>query len=243
LQNEEGKEWLFVGEDFDKPGIKTELVETLFVNYANIFSDLNTHLVFNIPVALAYSEKRASLTCQRLPVIFDTPVYYQDHTPNPSGRQAVEAVLASRIAPSLFEEAQMMRLVVASGGNLRDLFEMTATAADYAADRDSQTIGEKDVAQAITQKRVEYVNSLGSGPYDPQTITYEQKAERLIQIYNNEPASEVADPILHSLLRARAVQEFNGERWFGVHPLVVDTLIRQRKLKHEAGKHVQGGSL
>ncbi|MCW3094545.1 MAG: hypothetical protein JWL77_163, partial [Chthonomonadaceae bacterium] len=238
-----GKEWLFIGEDFDKPGIKTELVETLFVNYANIFSDLQTHLVFNIPVALAYSEKRASLTCQHLCVIFDTPVYHQDHTPNAKGREAVEAVLTSRIDPSLFEEQQVIRLAVASGGNLRDLFEMTATAADYAADRDSQTIGADDVTKAITQKRVEYVNSLGSGPYDPQTITYDQKAERLVQIYNNVPASEVADPILHSLLRARAVQEFNGERWFGIHPLVVDTLFRHGKLKAETGKHVAGGSL
>lgn len=243
LTHSEGKEWLFIGEDFDKAGIKTDLIEALFVNYANIFSDLRTHLAFNIPVALAYSEKVASLTLPPPCIIFDTPVYHQDHTPDENGRAAVEAVLNSRVDPKLFEENQLLRLVVASGGNLRDLFDMTTTAADYAAVRNSLTIGEKDVAQAIAQKRVEYVNSLGSGPYDPQTVTYEQKAERLVQIYYNVRVTEVADAIMHSLLRARAVQEFNGERWFGVHPLVVDTLIRHGKLKHEAGKHVQGGSI
>jgi len=243
LTEAKGQEWLFVGEDFDKPGIKTDLVEALFISYANIFPDLKTHLVFNIPVALAYSEKVTSLTLPSPCIIFDTPVYNQDHTPNEQGRAAVEEVLKHRVDLTLFEKDQMTRLVVASGGNLRDLFEMTATASDYAADRNSQTIGERDVSQAITQKRVEYVNSMGSGPYDPQTITYEEKAARLIQIYNNEPSSDVADPILHSLLRARAVQEFNGERWFGIHPLVVDTLIRQHRLKPEAGKNVPGGSI
>ena len=243
LTREEGREWLFIGEDFDKAGIKTDLIEALFVSYANIFSDLKTHLAFNIPVALAYSEKVASLSLPPPCIIFDTPVYHQDHTPDADGRAAVEAVLKSRVDPALFEANQLLRLVVASGGNLRDLFDMTTTAADYAAVRASTTIGPEDVKKAVAQKRVEYVNSLGSGPYDPQTVTYDQKAERLKQIYDNAPECEVADSILHSLLRARAVQEFNGERWFGVHPLVVDTLIRHGKLKPETGKDVEGGSL
>ena len=51
------------------------------------------------------------------------------------------------------------------------------------------------------------------------------------------------DPILHSLLNSRAVQEFNGERWFGVHPLVVDILIEQEMLKSPpGGGAVPGGT-
>lgn len=35
---------------------------------------------------------------------------------------------------------------------------------------------------------------------------------------------------LYALLNARSVQEFNGQRWFGVHPLVVDILVSQKRL-------------
>jgi hypothetical protein len=31
-------------------------------------------------------------------------------------------------------------------------------------------------------------------------------------------------------LNARSIQEFNGQRWFGVHPLVVDILVGQKHL-------------
>jgi hypothetical protein len=43
-------------------------------------------------------------------------------------------------------------------------------------------------------------------------------------------------------MRARAVQEFNGERWFGVHPLVVDILYRQGRITAEENGVVPGGT-
>ena len=49
------------------------------------------------------------------------------------------------------------------------------------------------------------------------------------------------DPVLYALLRSRAVQEFNGERWFGIHPLVVDILAKQNKIPPAAGR-IPGGT-
>lgn len=72
-------------------------------------------------------------------------------------------------------------------------------------------------------------------------MTYEDKADRLVRIYNGEKEAQITDPVLYSLLDARAVQEFNGERWFGVHPLVVDILVKQERLSSKSGV-VEGGT-
>ena len=73
---------------------------------------------------------------------------------------------------------------------------------------------------------------LGQSPYDiAEQTPYSEKSKRLVDVYNRTPDHDVPDPILYSLLRGRAIQEFNGEGWFGVHPLVVDILKEQGHLK------------
>ena len=242
LQNA-GREWLFIGEDFDKPGIPAAQTESLFLNYANIFNELRAHLVFNIPIALVYSEKAPQLPFRPI-CIPDTPVFHPDHMPHKEGREALRVILEARVNADLFEDRQMTRLIVASGGNLRDLFELVSAAADNAALRPGTVgkISEADATSAINEKRTEYVRRLGTSPHDAQPLTYEQKAERLASIYHQEPGSDDANAVLHSLLRARAIQEFNGKRWFGVHPLVVDYLKAQGKLTSALGGAVLGGT-
>ena len=73
---------------------------------------------------------------------------------------------------------------------------------------------------------------LGQSPYDgAEQIPYSEKSKRLVEVYNRAPDHDVPDKILYSLLRGRAIQEFNGVGWFGVHPLVVDILKEQEHLK------------
>ena len=233
-----GREWLFLGEDFDKPGIPVAQVEDLFLTYGNIFKELRTHLIFTIPVGLGYSEQAVQLPLpgDRIFAIPDTPVFASDHQPHEEGRAAVRRVLEARIVPELFEEAQMMRLIVASGGNLRDLFSLVTQAADNAYLRDSPNgkITAADVDAVISGLRTEYVRRLGRSPFDKKEIAYEDKARRLVEIYNCDENAKIPDATLYSLLRSRAVQEFNGERWYGVHPLVVDTLRRQDRIPRNA---------
>jgi hypothetical protein len=229
------KEWLFIGEDFDKPGIPGARVEGLFLTYANVFKELRTHLIFTIPIGLGYSEQVVQLPFpgDRIFSIPDTPVFRPDHTPHIEGRDAISRVLEARILSELFEAGQMTRLIVASGGNLRDLFSLVTQAADNAILRGSPngTIGSSDVDAAVSNLRTEYVRRLGRSPFDKQEIAYGEKAGRLVQIYNSDPNAIIPDAALYSLLRSRAVQEFDGERWYGVHPLVVDILRAQGRIQ------------
>jgi hypothetical protein len=228
------KEWLFIGEDFDRPGIPITQVEDLFLTYANIFKDLRTHLIFTIPVTLGYSQQAAQLpfASDRLVSLPDTPVFQPDHSPHDDGRGALHAVLNARLADNLFEDDQMQRLIVASGGNLRDLFALITQATDNALLRKppGQKIAHADATSAINSLRIEYTRRLGHSPHDRDNIPYEEKAKRLVAIYRSDPDAVIPDAVLYSLLRSRAVQEFNGKGWFGVHPLVVDILKTQGRL-------------
>jgi hypothetical protein len=242
LKKATGHEWLFVGEDFDRAGIPSARIEDLFLN-VNIFRELRTHLIFSLPISLYYSSKANELPfpVDRSFVLPDTPVFQPDHTPNAKGRAALQAVLSARMLPELFEEHQMMRLIVASGGNLRDLFALVNYAADSATLKGMTTIGATDVDEAVLNLRSEYERRLGQSPYDPETVTYKDKADRLLRIYDDDKAAQITDAVLYSLLSARAVQEFNGQRWFGVHPLVVDILARQNRIARPETGGVPGG--
>lgn len=236
LREATGKQWLFIGEDFDRAGIPSAQIEELFITYANIFQELRSHLIFTLPISLYYSAKAA-----RLPfpghqsfVIPDTPMFDAAHQHNERGQGAVERALAARMELGLFEAGCLPRLIVASGGNLRNLFSLVNYAADGAAIRGVEKISEAEADAAIVNLRSDYERRLGQSPYDPQEVEYKDKAELLKRIYAGEKDAQMTNPALYSLLNARAVQEFNGQRWFGVHPLVVDILVAQKHLGEDA---------
>ncbi|MGO9262113.1 MAG: hypothetical protein ACLQU1_38305 [Bryobacteraceae bacterium] len=232
MTEETGKEWLLIVEDLDKTVISPEELRDLFTQYGNVFQDLRVSMIFTIPVWLAYSSEAIRLPFDRY-MIHDTPVYDRTHTPHEAGRAAVQAVLEARVSPSLFAEGQMTRLIVASGGNLRDLFAIVLDAGEGALARNptATVIGPDDARAAINKMRVEYLRRLGQSPYDKDPIPYSDKTKKLLAVYNNEPDNGVPDAVLYSLLRGRAIQEFNGDRWCGVHPLVVDILKEQQHLR------------
>jgi hypothetical protein len=64
----------------------------------------------------------------------------------------------------------------------------------------------------------------------------------LSAFYNGDQEAQVTDAVVYSLLRSRAVQEFNGSRWFGVHPLVVDILVKQEEIARPQTGGVPGGT-
>lgn len=241
LKTRTKREWLFIGEDFDKPGIATKRVKELFIDHGTIFQDLHTHLIFSVPIGLYYSEN-LPFTPNCSFIIPDTPVYTQDHRPNEQGREAVQAILDARMDLDLFEANQSIRLIVASGGNLRDLFTLVNYAADSAILRDADKISADDATGSILNLRSDYERRLGQSPFSPDPVPYSEKVALLIEIYSGTADAQITNPAKYSLLGTRAVQEFNGKRWLGVHPIVVDILKKQKHLPLESGDEL-GGTL
>lgn len=234
-----GREWLVIGDDFDKPGISHANIFTTFIEYGGVLADLACHLVMDIPISLGHSSRANQLPPQfEGPHTFpDTPVFDQKHQPHKAGRRALQTVIAQRMDTALFARGQQERLIIASGGNLRDLFTLITVAATNAILRKTgpEKITAADCAAAIQDLRREYRNHLGDTPFDtekdkskPETRT-QAKLDRLFDIYDGKPDAGLPDATLYSLLQAKAVQEFNGKGWFGVHPLIVDFLTDLKK--------------
>ena len=248
----DGREWLFVIEDFDKAGVAPQATEDFFITYSNVIRGLQCHLVFTLPIALGYSPKSVQLPVprDRIFCIPDTMVFQRNGTAHDDARAAIRAVLEARVDSKFFADGQIERLIVASGGNLRDLFALTSSACDRALLRNAKQVEALDVDPSIREFRTDYQRRLGDSPYDNaltpdghDRITYDKKAELLLRIYNGDEEAKVPNLVLYSLLRARAVQEFNGERWFGVHPLVVDILGAQGKLDCQPDGSYKGGTI
>ena len=235
LKEREHKEWLLVVEDLDKATISPQQLQDLFTQYGTVFPELRVSIIFTIPVWLGYSSESVRLPFGKH-LIHDTPVFDQQHGAHEQGRRVVARVLEARVSPELFEDDLMARLIVASGGNLRDLFFLVQDAGESALVRNdnARSIAQENAAAAINKMRSEYRMRLGQSPYDQFPITYEDKLKKLLAVYQGAPDSEIPDPTLYSLLRARAIQEFNGKVWFGVHPLVVDILKEQGHLDSDA---------
>jgi hypothetical protein len=247
MKKKTSREWLFIGEDFEKEGVAPEPVSILFTTYSNVLKLLHCHMIFTIPIDLGFSEKSAQLPIpmERRILIPDSPVYCHDLAPHEKGRKALQSVLEARVNASCFSENQMMRLIVASGGNLRDLFSLVVYASNLAIMRKniSGRIEKQDVDEAILMLRSEFEGRLGKDPHIEKQVTYEDKVKKLMEIYEQNPISKIRDEVLYSLFRSRAVQEFDTRKWFGIHPVVVEILAEQGHIKRSEEGLVPGGTI
>jgi hypothetical protein len=235
LEELDHRQWLIVVEDFDRSGISAAQLRKVLIEYGGLFKQLHISLLFTIPAWLAYSREGERLPFDRDHrfILTDTPVFRRDHGPDAMGRDSLRAVVLARAKEELFGEGSLDMLIVASGGNLRDLFAMTREAADLAALRGDARMTTLDAKKAI-QKTVQlYRNRLGTSAEEPDAVPYEQLRAKLLQIYRDEALAQVPDAALYALLRSRAVLHFNGESWFGVHTVVVDILKEQELLAQD----------
>ncbi|MEB3311146.1 MAG: hypothetical protein VKJ02_13020 [Snowella sp.] len=247
LKEKENRQWLIIGENFDKNGVSPEAVQKLFIDYNNIIHDLNIHLIFTIPIGLYNSSNAIKLAfsndkCLTIP---DTAVFNPDNSANDLERRAIHQVLENRVNLSLFAQGQLDRIIIASGGNIRDLFTLVLDASDEAILSGKQQIESEQVSLAIGNLKTEYERRLGQNPFDLDKVDYPQKLERLLKIYNNDQEAQIPDEVLYVLLNNRSVQEVplkDGERYFRVHPLVVDLLYKQGKIDALPTGEVPGGT-
>jgi hypothetical protein len=168
-------------------------------------------------------------------VVRDIPVYHQNHAKNERAIGALKAVVVARVGENLFEAEVLERICIASGGNLRDLFDLIRNAMLSARLRRAAAISSADADGAIASLRNDYKQLLGSPGHDSQDVSLDDKLDRLVGIYKrDDPKVEVPDRVLYLLLRQRCALQYNGQGWIGVHPMVVDLLVQFGKLPNES---------
>ena len=237
LADYNGKDWLFIGEEFDKSGVPSERTIDLFLNHGNsVFQDLNTNLIFNMPLGLAFGSRNGELPPLTQQVLYDTPVFNKNRSPNEDGRDFARQIVLARADAELFAEGQLDRLIVASGANLRELFSMIQEAALSARLEKRDQISADDVTLVLQKWIATYTSKLGQTQFDVVKIENSVKIDRLEKIYlQQDPTAELPDDVLGILLSANAIQEFNSTHWFALHPLMVRVLAKFRDLGDNPG--------
>lgn len=215
LEEKYQKELLVVIEDMDK--LDLEEARHIFVLHRRPLISLKVKMLISFPIHMVYTPDFSMIRDN-----FDKCILYSmikvtnsDHTRYDPGIEIMKAIVGKRMSLDLIEPKALEHMILKSGGAIRDLFYMLSEAALYELDAEipEQKITE-DVAQiVVTMLKSEY----------ERNITSEDQYNMLIRVYH-DPRPTSTDENLSKLLQTLSVIEYNGERWCGVHPVLVDFL-------------------
>ncbi|MBL8233398.1 MAG: hypothetical protein JNL98_33185 [Bryobacterales bacterium] len=218
---------LFVLDNVDR--YVPEVVNDVFLRNAGLFTAVEAHLIFTVPISLLYnpvedavSERYQTLTLPMLPVFLS-----KTRTVNADVVDRIEEAVYRRVAETLFVSREVVRgLIVASGGCWRDLLRLIQSALMETITR----VGEAEASRAVRVVRGEFTRPITRAHYGVLASVHLDK--RIDPTRNNQ-----------WLLFHRVVLEYNGDGWVDVHPLVEATDEFAEALANERrARSLPGGS-
>ena len=200
----------------------------LFFDYAAQLQSLHTTIIYTVPISAVYSDKNLSATFGSpniMPMVnfyeFDLHNCYLAYKPDRlkafasiiEKRVDVDAVFASR--------DQLLDLVKASGGHVRQLMQMTARACLTAFGSEHEKIMAEDVEYAIKEEQFNF-----------ERINLDQYYPVLAKVYLTKNINK--DEIGQLLLFNLSVLEYNGDkRWNYLNPVLKSSSLFQEALRNE----------
>jgi len=224
--NQYQKGFLVIFDNLDR--LPPVVGDRLYFDYAAQLQDLNCTLIYTVPISVVYSDKNLNNAFGR-PNIVPMVNLYQSDLDKPELDykkpvvQALADVITHRIDPALFDsDTLLLQLVMDSGGHMRQLMQMTATACLIAATRGHATIQTEDIAYAIKQEQFNFERVIPDHHYP--LLVEVCKTKRVIQ-----------NPDGQKMLFNTSVLEYNGDRrWNYISPVVKHSDAYQQALAHAA---------
>ena len=220
LKERENKELLVIVEDMDK--LDTEEARNIFVMHRKSLTSLELKMLFSFPIFMVYTPDFSMIQDDFDDCFFYSMIKVQesDRTKYLPGIQVLKEIVWKRMDQSLIEEEVLDFLVLKSGGAIRDLFKMLRNAALYnLSHREKDQIDRETANVVVDMLKSEYMRN----------VTSDEQYEKLLQVYQ-DPVQKSTDPQLAELLQTQSVIEYNGKRWLGVHPVLVDFLKEKDNL-------------
>ena len=218
--------------------------DEIFLDYSNQLTALNCHVVYTIPISLAYSSQATELrniyaTPQALPMIMVKDREEKSHN---KGLDKLKEIIQKRvdlvgikidIDTEIFDESETrIKLCQMTGGHVRELMLLMQSAMRQV---DDFPINMKAVKRAISDARNgTYRNAVNSEEWDKLAKVY-----RLKNIPNDEE--------YRSLLFRRCVLEYrdfdaegNPVSWYDIHPLIEGISEFKSALKRLEDNEING---
>ncbi len=224
------QEVLVVIDDLDK--LDLPLVRAIFQDNINSLYLPNIRIVFTIPIAVIRETKLMDSIKTRSKVI-QLPVtkffhrvdaHEPDAKPIEENIEMLETVLKRRIPAELIEPAAMRKLVLLSGGVLREMVRLGQECCrecllvlDMEPEQATGKIDGEILERAARNLRIEFARPLGM-----------KLLEVLKQTYQNFDPEDANSEDFLELLHGLYVLEYeNAELWYDLHPLVQDLMRRK----------------
>jgi hypothetical protein len=192
-------------------------------------ADLPCKAIYTFPVFMQCSPRMQSLDPRfhltTLPMI---KVRNVDYSRDEVGFATMREILGRRMDLSLISDDALDLAIDLTGGVPRDLFDVMISAASVARQafasgaRDTEKIEREDVRYGLNRRKARLLTSISVEglPEVYRTITVDQLFARLREYGTGAHKNPPSDPTNLALMQAHALIEYNGERWFRVHPLV-----------------------
>ncbi len=182
--------------------------EDLFVHHADQLKAPECHVIYTVPVWLAYSTNLFNLFPNAPEVMPMVKVRNRDGSPNDAAISALFELIERRVdIDKVFESKKIVRnFIELSGGSVRDLLRLIREACTEAG-----MAGESRItSEAARRAETKIIN-------DYDRLIRNQDIEKLVKIAKEKPAPDPESD--KYLLDTRLVMEYmNGERWSDVHP-------------------------
>lgn len=227
---EQGKRLLLIIEDLDKAEIPK--IREIFFEHSGILAELNTRIVFTVSVFALLTPNLADLKNKfrmvRLPML---KVKEKSRKDFKEGIAAMEKIVGRRTELSLFEAGLLPRVILRSGGVLRDLFEMIELAANSADYNKREKITTVDADYAFHRLKTRYHGMITVPDESKVMLKTGDLYAKLVEISQSETRKFPLDDTMLILLSCLAVVEYNGEQWFDIHPAVNQLLKEMGKIE------------
>lgn len=203
-------ELLVVIDNFDR--YPPDVVDKLLVQGAERIGELRCSLVVTPPISLHYRPRTTALrelyTCEVMPAVrLRRPEDPYDALDGP-GRDLLLQALSRRIHLRLIpDEAARDRLVVASGGAMRDLLRLFAEAALRST---GEVVTLADVRTAVKLRIATLRDQVNANGWAPTLAGISRRK----QIDDDDACQHV--------LYHRLALKYDGDGWYDVHPLVAE---------------------
>lgn len=225
------KDLLLIIEDLDK--VPIERAADLFYNYAQQLTQLRTNIIFTFPISL-YNSVKFNTVKHHFSSIVELPmikVLEKDGSENTEGMATMRALVAARLdIAANFEHADLLdKLILVSGGCIRDLFRLVQGAADAALDLGKTKINLDHCEQSILTLKREYNGNIADNRVDGQLYTAAGYFKILSELAGSKSKQVDNTESLMHLRDNLCILGYNGEGWCDVHP-VVKMILRERGL-------------
>jgi energy-coupling factor transporter ATP-binding protein EcfA2 len=235
LQTSSKKPVLVIIDDLDK--LDLPLVEQIYRNNIKSLFSPQLRIVFTIPVsAVQEPQIMGALHSEGIvrPHLFPVAKFFskeQRHnpqaTPDTKAMAAFLQVLNKRLPAGLIEPETARRMVIQSGGVVRELVRIARECCtecmvqlEIEPDQPTQVINNEILTIALRNLRNDFARQIGSNLYD-----------LLVEVYETAEPPDASDSNFVKLLHGLMVLEYiNDALWYDVHPIVLGLLQQKGRI-------------